>query len=142
MSEAASITVRVPLAIRRRPGRKTVVTPEGAPAAARSGTRADPALVKALARAFRYQRLLDEGRYTSISEVAVAEKLDRGYLGRILQLTLLAPDIVEAILDGRHAAELGLPKLMRSFPVDWPGQHAAFADAAHQEPPPGAPNRG
>src|SRR5215203_1420148 len=73
-------------------------------------------------RAFRYQRLLDEERYASISEMAAAEKIDRGYLGRVLQLTLLAPDIVEAILDGRHAAELGLPKLMRPFPVDWPGQ--------------------
>ena len=60
----------------------------------------------------------------------------------LLRLTLLAPDIVEAILDGRHAAELGLPKLMRPFPVDWAGQRAAFADAAHWEPPLGAPNRG
>ncbi len=76
---ATSITVRVPLAIRRRPGRKTVLTPvqEGAPAVP---TRADPALVKALARAFRYQRLLDEGRYASISEMAAAEKIERGYL--------------------------------------------------------------
>jgi hypothetical protein len=74
--------------------------------------------------------------------MAAAERIDRGYLGRVLQLTLLAPDIVEPILDGRHAAELGLPKLMRSFPVDWPGQRAAFADATHQEPPPGALNRG
>jgi hypothetical protein len=57
-------------------------------------SRADPAPVKALARAVRYRRLLDEGRYASISEVAAAEKLGRGYLGRVLQLTLLAPDIV------------------------------------------------
>ena len=78
----------------------------------------------------------------SISEMTAAERIDRGYLGRILQLTLLAPDIVEAILDRRHAVELGLPKLMRSSPVDWPGQRAAFADAAHREPPTGAPNRG
>ena len=74
--------------------------------------------------------------------MAAAERIDRGYLGRILRLTLLGPDIQEAILDGRHAAELGLPKLMRPFPVDWPGQRAVFADAAHKEPPPGALNRG
>jgi hypothetical protein len=124
MSEAASsIVVRVPLAIRRRPGRKTVVTPaqDGRPAMT---TRADPALVKALARAFRYQRLLDEGRHASISEMAAAEKLDRGYLGRILQLTLLAPDIVEAILDGRQPEELTLPRLMEPFPLEWPRQCA------------------
>ena len=76
MTTATSITVRVPLAIRHRPGRKTVVTPMadgGAPVT----TRADPALVKALARAFRYQRMLDEGRYASISEIAAAERLER-----------------------------------------------------------------
>ncbi len=142
MSEAASIVIRVPLTIRRRSGRKMIVTTVSQQGDTVVPTRADPLLVKALARAFRYQRMLDEGRYASISEMAAAEKLDRGYLGRILHLTLLAPNIVEAILDGRHAAELGLPKLMRPFPVDWPGQRAAFAEAAHQEPPPGAPNRG
>ena len=67
MSQAASITVRVPLTIRRRPGRKTVVTSVGEGGETALPTRADPALVKALARAFRYQRLLDEGRYASIS---------------------------------------------------------------------------
>src|SRR5215213_2252284 len=101
MRGAASITVRVPLAIRRRPGRKTIVTPEGEAVPAPVRTRADPAL-KALAGAHRWQRLPDEGRYASISGMAAAEKLDRGYLGRVLPLTLLAPDIVEAILEGRQ----------------------------------------
>ncbi len=142
MRVATSITVRVPLSIRRCPGRKTVVMSDGAAATAPDRLRADPALVKALARAFRYQRMLDDGRYASISEMAEGERIERGYLGALLRLTLLAPDIVEAILDGRHAVELGLPKLMRPFPVDWAGQRAAFADAAHWEPPPGAPNRG
>jgi len=105
-------------------------------------TRAEPTLVKALARAFRYQRMLDEGRHASISEMAAAEKLDRGYLGRLLQLTLLAPDIVEAILDGRQPAELGLPKLMRSFPVNWRGQRTAFVEGAHREPARAALDRG
>ena len=129
MSEAASITVRVPLAIRRRPGRKTVVTPEGAPTAARSGTRADPALVKALARAFRYQRLLDEGRYVSISEMAAAERIERGYLGSLLRLTLLAPDIVEAILDGREPDDLAVPQLLDPVPADWSEQRQALLKA-------------
>src|SRR3954452_1522037 len=115
MSAAASITVRVPLTIRRRPGRKTVVMPvqEGTTTVA---TRADPALVKALARAFRYQRLLDEGRYASISEMAEAERIERGYLGSLLRLTLLAPDLVDAVLDGRQPAEMTLPGLMDPFP--------------------------
>ena len=120
MSEAAgSITVRVPLTIRRRPGRKTVVVPAGPDGGTAIPMCADPALVKALARAFRYQRLLDEGRYTSISEMAAVEKLDRGYLGRVLQLTLLAPDIVEAILDGRQPGGLTLSSLLGPFPLEW-----------------------
>lgn len=121
MTIPTSITVRVPLKIRHRPGRKTVVTPaqEGVPAVA---TRADPALVKALARAFRYQRLLDEGRYASISEMAASERIERGYLGRLLRLTLLAPDIVEAILDGRQPAKMALPDLMKYFEVEWDRQ--------------------
>jgi hypothetical protein len=122
--------MRVPLAIRRRPGRKIVVTPEhprrkASPVAA-AVTRADSALVKALARAFRYQRLLDDGHYASITETAEAERLDRGYMGRLLQLTLLAPDIVEAILDGRPAGAPALPPLMHPFPVGWAEQRSAL----------------
>jgi hypothetical protein len=120
MTTATSITVRVPLAIRHRPGRKTVVTPMAAGPAAVT-TRADPALVKALARAFRYQRMLDEGRYASISEMAAAEKVDRGYVGQVLRLTLLAPNIVEAILNGRDRG-LTLPALLEPLPVDWKQQ--------------------
>src|SRR5215212_4923521 len=100
MSMAASITVRVPLTIRRWPGKKTVVTPVRDGAEAAVPTRADPALVKALARAFRYQRLLDLGRYASIGEMARAERIERGYLGGLLRLTLLAPDLIGAILGG------------------------------------------
>ena len=100
MSAATSITVRVPLTIRRRPGCKTVIIPIDDGTRAATPTRADPALVKALARAFRYQRFLDEGRYASISEMAAAERIERGYLGTLLRLTLLAPDIVEATLNG------------------------------------------
>jgi hypothetical protein len=118
MSTTTSVTVRVPLAIRHRPGKKTVVTPAAAGPAAVT-TRADPALVKALARAFRYQRMLDEGRYGSLTEMAAAEKIDRGYMGRLLQLTLLAPDIVAKIIDERPATQLTLPTLLKTFSMVW-----------------------
>jgi hypothetical protein len=126
---AGSITVRVPLAIRRRPGRKMVVTPVQAGPEVALPTRADPALVKALARAFRYQRLLDDGRYTSISEMAEGEKIERGYLGTLLRLTLLAPDIIEALLDGRQPTELALPALLKPFPADWARQRVQLFSA-------------
>jgi hypothetical protein len=121
MTMATSITVRVPLAIRHRPGRKTVVTPM-TDGVAPVTTRADPALVKALARAFRYQGMLDQGRYASITELAKEERIERGYLGTLLQLTLLAPDIVEAIMDGRASSKANLPALLEPSPKVWARQ--------------------
>jgi hypothetical protein len=94
------------------------VSPDGE-ACAPTRTRADPALVKALARAFRWQRMLDEGRYMSISEMARAEKIERGYMGRVLQLTLLAPDLVESVLTGKQAVDLTLPRLLEAMPLIW-----------------------
>jgi hypothetical protein len=124
MSAATSITVRIPLTIRRRPGRKTIISPNGDQLTSAGGVsrRADPAMVKALARAFRWKRMLDQGRYGSITEIAVSEKIDRGFVGTLLRLTLLAPDIVEAILDGRQPTDLGLPTLLKPFPVEWDRQ--------------------
>jgi hypothetical protein len=113
------VTVRVPLTIRRRPGRKTMVSLGFDADGSRIATKADPALVKALARAFRYQKLLDDGRYASISEMATAEKIERGYLGTLLRLTLLAPDLVEAILNGRQPEGVTLPRLLEGVPVVW-----------------------
>ena len=131
MTAATSITVRIPLTIRRRGGRKLVVAPDGSvPGAPPARTRADPALVKALARAHRWKRLLEEGRYTSISEIAAAERIDRGYLGRLLQLTLLAPDIIEAILDGRQPVDLGLPALLEPFPTEWDHQRDMLSSSS------------
>jgi hypothetical protein len=66
--------------------------------------------------------MLDEGRYTSISEMAAAERIERGYLGSLLRLTLLAPDIAEAILEGRQPCGLGLQGLMEPIPAEWPEQ--------------------
>ncbi len=125
MTTATSITVRVPLAIRHRPGRKTVVMPM-ADGVAPVTTRADPALVKALARAHRYQRMLDKGRYASISEMAAAGRIERGYLGTLLRLTLLAPHVVEAILDRRQPEGMTLLGLMEPAPVEWSAQRPAL----------------
>ena len=119
MSGVSTITVRVPLTVRHRPGRKTIVTPGGI---APMTTRSDPALVKALGRAFRWRRMLETGRYASVSDIARSEKIDRTYVGDILRLTLLAPDIVEAILDGRQSTEITLPTLMGAFPAEWKRQ--------------------
>jgi hypothetical protein len=89
--------------------------------------------------------MLGNGRYASISEMAAAESIDRGYLGRVLHLTLLAPDLVEAVLDGMRPADLALPALLKPFPSDWERQRGhAFAafqtdDPAAPRPPAAAP---
>ena len=82
----------------------------------------DPALVKALARAFRWQRMLDEGRYASITEMAKAERIERGYLGRALRLALLAPDSVKAVLNRTQDVEVSLPRLLEGVPAMWTEQ--------------------
>jgi hypothetical protein len=123
------VTVRVPLTIRRRPGRRTMVSLPFEDGGRRIATKADPTLVKALARAFRYQKLLDEGRYASISEMAAAEKIERGYLGTLLRLTLLAPHLVEAILNGRQPEGVTLPRLLEGVPVGWGEQKADYTKA-------------
>ena len=123
---AQMLTVRVPLAIwRQRGGRKLVLTPGGM--APRGPAAADTTLVKALARAFRWRRIMEAGRYGTIDELAAAEKINSSYVSRLLRLTLLAPDIVEAILDGRQPEGMTLPGLMEPFSVEWERQRSTTA---------------
>ena len=134
MKGVTSVTVSVPLTIRRRGGRKQIIGPDGAVARQGGGgagvvpVNGDPALIKALARGFRWRRMLEEGRYGSISEMAKAEGVERGYVGSLLRLTLLAPDIVERFLDGQQPRRLTLMWFQRhSLPVDWDAQRALVA---------------
>lgn len=99
----------MPIAIRRRGGRKLVLAPDGAEVTAVPMTRhVDNAIVKAIARAFRWRDMLESGEYVAVREIANAEKINESYVGRVLRLTLLAPDIIEAILGGRQPAGLQL----------------------------------
>ena len=84
--------------------------------------RQDITLIKAVARAFRWRRMLETGRYGTIDEIAAAEKINDSYVSRVLRLTLLAPDIVEAILDGRQPEGMTLPGLLKGVPSVWADQ--------------------
>jgi hypothetical protein len=76
-------------------------------------------MVKAIARAFRWREMLENGTHATIREIAAAEKINESYVGRILRLTLLAPEIVEAAVNGRQPSALTLAMLMRPFPSCW-----------------------
>src|SRR5918992_2105091 len=84
--------------------------------------RVDNAMVKALARAFRWRKMLDEGVHATLEDLARAKDVNATYVSRVLRLTLLAPDIVEAILDGRQPEGLRLEDLLERFPVEWEEQ--------------------
>uniref|UniRef100_UPI004047F4ED hypothetical protein n=1 Tax=Yoonia sp. TaxID=2212373 RepID=UPI004047F4ED len=117
-----TITVHVPFRIVKRGGRRVMQLPPGTLAQ----RKMDNTLVKALARAFRWKRMLDSGEYTTIAELAVGETTAPSYLTRVLRLTLLAPDIVEAILAGQQGSEAMLAGLMEPFPLEWEEQRRNF----------------
>jgi hypothetical protein len=103
-------------------GRKPIVALNGSEILPTNKPQPDGTLVKALARAWRWERMLDEGVYASVSDIGDAEKISKSYVSRILRLALLAPDIVEAILVGRTDQALMLEKLERPLPASWEEQ--------------------
>ena len=121
--DGRTVTIRVPISIRRRGGRKLVLSPDGASVTTTTICRhIDNAMVKAVARAFRWREMLENGTHATIAEIATAEEINEAYVGRVLRLTLLAPDIVEAILGGRQPATMTLAVLVRKFSVIWEQQ--------------------
>jgi hypothetical protein len=125
--DGRTVTVHVPISIRRRGGRKLVLAPDGTTDTwAAPSRRIDNAMVKAVARAFRWREMLEKGMHATITEIAAAERINGSYVGRVLRLTLLAPDIVDAILGGRQPAEMTVAVLMRPFPVLWVAQAQAL----------------
>jgi hypothetical protein len=114
------LTVHVPMTFQRRGGRKMIVMPDGtALPTAVTPSKINNILLKALARAFRWRKLLDRGAYSAIKEISIKEKIDPSYVGDVLRLTLLAPDIIEMILDGRQPPGLQFQVLRKPFPVEW-----------------------
>ena len=120
------VDVFVPIVFKQLGGRKVIVSPDGTPAVPERSKVADTTLTKALARAWRWQKLLDDGLYGSLAEISDKEGINRSYLSRTIRLSLLAPDILEAILDGIQPATLRLADLEAPFSVDWQQQRVAF----------------
>jgi hypothetical protein len=117
-----TITVSIPMAWKRRGGRKVIIAPNGGDAWAPAKPRPDETLIRALARAHRWKRMLEEGRCQSTVEIADAEGITRSFVSRLLRLTLLAPDIVEVIIDGRQPKGMQLEELTKTLPSRWEEQ--------------------
>lgn len=117
-----TVTIHVPFRLVKRGGRKEMQLPEGAA----QPRRTDSTLVKALARAFRWKRMLETGEFSSISELAEREGIAFTYMARLMRLSLLAPEIIDAIMAGRQPADITLANLMDPFPLSWNEQRALW----------------
>lgn len=126
VADPETITVRVPAVFQRRGARKSLVAPDGSPTVPSARARADNTLARAIARAFRWRKLIESGMYSTIQEIAAVEQINASYVSRVLRLTLLAPEIVEAILDQAPPWPMLFPELMKPFPLEWPKQAECF----------------
>ena len=118
-----TVTLHVPFRVVKRGGRKEMQLPAGVS----QTPKTDSTLVKALARAFRWKRMLESGEFATIGELAEREGIAFTYMARVLRLTLLAPDIVEAILEGKQSSDVTLKWLMEPFPLEWRSQMALLS---------------
>ena len=126
--EVDTLTIRIPIRLQRRGGRKLIVAPEGA-ALPTPKPRRDETLIKALVRAHRWRRQIESGHAKSVTDLAEQEGVTDAYVCRLLPLTCLAPDIVEAILDGRQPKGLRLAEMLGNGPLAWEEQRSAWASS-------------
>ncbi len=124
-----TVTIHVPFRLAKRGGRKEVQLPEGTS----TQRRLDDALVKALARAFRWKRMLDSGEFATIAELAAREKIAASYMTRTMRLAQLAPNLVEAILEARQPRCLTLESLRQPLPESWVEQECVLGAACNTE---------
>ena len=138
--EGTTPVVRIPMRFQNRGGRKRIVAPDGAAIVPASKPQPDSTLVKALARAWRWQRQLDEEVRASVSDIGEAEGISKSSVSRILRLALLAPDIIEMILEGQSDQVPMLEQLERPLPASWEEQrealHMGAASALADHDPP------
>lgn len=125
--DGRAMVVSISISFRRQGGRKRVVTPADTDAWSPPKPQVDNTLVKAVVRAHRWRNMLESNLFSSVRELAKAEKINESYLCRVLRLTLLSPAITEAILNGLQPDGLELAQLLKSIPAGWDEQRALFS---------------
>ncbi len=128
MNTAELLRTDIPMTFRLRGGKTAMVLPDGTRAVQQREATVDNTMVKAIARGFRWHKLLYEGAYAAIEDMAEAEKINPSYVSRVMRLALLSPAIVEAILEGKQPAHLKMKDLLGPFPADWGEQERHFID--------------
>ena len=127
LTETGNLQIHIPMHIRRMRGRKMIFAPQALDGDVPDGpSEVQAAVVRALGRAFSWSEAIESGEFHSISDLARNLDVDNSYVVRILKLTTLAPDIIEAILHGEEPSGLSLAQLIRTFPMDWERQRALF----------------
>ena len=126
--DGTTIIVRIPMTWKRLGGRKAIIAPDGSAAWALAKPRPDETLIRALARAHRWKGMLEDAAYRSAAEIAEAEKVSRSFVNRLLRLTLLAPEIQEAIIDGRQPKGMRLEELTGVMPSGWDEQRRCILE--------------
>lgn len=127
LTETGNLRIHIPMHIRRMQGRKMIFAPQAFDGEVPDGPlEVQAALVQALGRAFAWLESIESGEYRSVSELARDLNVDTSYVARTLKLATLAPDIIEAILNGEEPSGLSLARLIRTFPMDWQQQRTLF----------------
>ena len=126
LENEGNIQIHIPMKIKKRGGRKEIIVPQSLESVMPSRPVYQEALVVAIARAHRWKEMLESGRYGSITELAFALGIDRSYMCRLLKFTLLAPDIVVAVIDGSEPSSFVINKLISSIPDNWEEQRRKY----------------
>lgn len=128
-NQDGTITVHIPISIKKHGGRRYIITPDAAQETYKTPVEKE-SLLKAIGQAFEWKAMLDEGKASSMAELAAKADINPSYLARVFRLTLLAPDIIDAILNGKQPQQLTLLDIFKSMPADWNEQRVQYGFAA------------
>jgi hypothetical protein len=127
------VIVSVPIKVYRLNGRQMILSEGSKTEEAKAPKALNVPLITSIAKAWLWQDQLESGKYKDLEDIAQANQVDRSYVGRILQLTSLAPDIVESILEGGEYSELSLRDFRKGIPVLWEEQRRVFGPKGSSE---------
>lgn len=120
------INIHIPFSVKRRGGRKLILSPNGDNAVFEAKPQQDNSLIKVLVRAYKWRKHFETNKFRSLDALAEKLEVNKSYLARVMRLNLLAPDIKEAILNGTQPRTLTTTELLKPFPESWQEQRGWF----------------